>query len=158
LTGTPAAGTIAGLTGSSLRRVLAGAFLVLAVSGCGGQSLSDPVLQNLVTVTSSWGCASQPVRLLSPRQTPAAPVGFARLASERASIGCTPTRTEVVYFSFRSRRQLRAALRRYRQVLRRHLCDVGRAVFFYATLYDASAAYYTGDFCYRMGGQPLVPF
>jgi hypothetical protein len=141
-----------------LASALVGATLVLGLTGCGSQSSRDPALQNLVNVMSSQDCFSQPVRMLSPRHVFGAPAGFARLASERAAIGCTPTRAWVLYLSFRTRRQLHAALRRYRQLFQRHVCSIGRAVFLYASHYDASAAYYMGDFCSRMDGQPLGPF
>jgi hypothetical protein len=110
------------------------------------------VLQNLVTVMSSQDCEAQPVRLLTPRQTPAAPVAFTRLASQRAAIGCTPTAAWVVYLSFPSRRQLRSALRVYRRALRGDVCVVGRAVYFYGSAYDPAAAYYMADSCYRLSG------
>jgi hypothetical protein len=132
---------------------LAGAFLL---SACGGQSARDPVLSNLVSVLSSQDCESQPVRMLTARQTPAAPVRFAQMAAERASIGCTPTASAVVFLSFSSRRQLRAALRRYRRAIRGDVCAVGHAVYFYGTLYDANAAYYMADSCGRMGGDWLA--
>jgi hypothetical protein len=153
LTPIAGAGSIAHLPGFSLHRwfptALAGASLL---SGCGGQSAHDPVLNNLVSVMSTQDCESQPVKMLSPRQTPATPVAFARIASERASIGCTPTSSAVVYLSFRSHRQLRAALRKYRGAIRGDVCAVGRAVFFYGSAYDPAAAYYMADSCYRMSG------
>jgi hypothetical protein len=152
LTRAPAAGSIAGLRRRSLPWALAGATVLMALAGCGSQSLRDPVLSNLVSVLSSKDCVSQPVRMLTPRQTPATPVRFAQLATERASIVCRPTGSAVVYLSFRSHRELRAALGRYRRAIRGDVCAVGRSVFFYASLYDPAAAYYMADSCYRMSG------
>lgn len=122
------------------------------MSACGGQSGRDHVLSNLVGVLSSQDCESQPVTMLSARQTPVTPLRFAQMASERASIGCTPTGSDVVYLSFRSRRRLQAALRAYRRRLRGDVCTVGRAVYFSGSRYDPAAAYYIADSCARMGG------
>jgi hypothetical protein len=143
---------VASLSVTPTRRLLAGALVVSALAACGGQSARDPELRRLVSVLGSQDCESQPVKLLPARRTPATPARLARMASERASIGCSPTGSAVVYLSFRSRVQLRAAMRRYRGAIRGDVCAVGRAVFFYGSAYDPAAAYYMADSCYRMSG------
>jgi hypothetical protein len=133
------------------------------LAACGSQQSrrGDPVLSNLVSVLSSQDCFSEPVRMLTPMQTPATPALLAQTATHRASIGCTPTGAEVVYLSFRSRDQLRAVMRRYRRSIRGAVCAVSHSVYYYGSPYDPSAAFYMADSCYRMmgdwlaAGQPL---
>lgn len=162
LTDDTIAGSIAGLRRRSLQWALAGALVVAVLAACGSQSRrGDPVLSSLVSVLSSQDCFSQPVRMLTPTQTPATPARLAQMAATRVSIGCTPTGAEVVYLSFRSREELRAALRRYRRSIRGAVCAVDNSVYFYGTPYDPSAGFYMADSCYRMmgdwlaAGQPL---
>jgi hypothetical protein len=145
------------LFGSKLLRWLA-ALLAATVllSACGGHAAAgDASLNHLVSALSVQDCLSQPVRWPSASQTPGTPIGLARMASERASVGCTPTNAAVVYLSFRSPGRLEAALRAYRRALHRDLCAFGRSVYFYGSLYDPNAAYYMADSCFRLGGDWL---
>jgi hypothetical protein len=133
LTGDAMAGSIAALSRRSSQWALAAALLVVVLAACGSQSRrGDPMLSSLVSVLSSQDCFSQPVRMLRPVQMRATQARLAQLATKRASIGCTPTGAEVVYLSFHSRGQLRAALRRYRRSTRGDVC-ADDSVYFYGS-------------------------